>query len=72
MTKEQTAEFEAKLKKQGWSYVAADGEFRSGGRRVEWEEVMGLIPGTTYDFLMAYELAKHQEWQATVSPRTKR
>jgi hypothetical protein len=71
MTNEQTADFEAQLKKRGWAYHPIDGEFRSGTRRVEWEEIIGLIPGTNFDFLMAYETARHNEWLTALPPNSR-
>jgi hypothetical protein len=53
MTPDQTAEFDGQLKARDWRYDVGDEEFREGDRLLEWEELIGLVPGMTRDDLAA-------------------
>ena len=66
MTTDRTNEFEKQLAARGWRYDVENEEFLDGDRLLEWEDVIGLIPGLSFDDLAAYQDRKHDEWQASV------
>ena len=66
MTEKESAELDRELGSHGWTYDPAKGEFRSGERRVEWEELVALMPGLCFDDLMAFEGHKHDEWRKSI------
>jgi hypothetical protein len=54
--------FDRLLSQRGWRYDAMDGEFYDEcNRTIEWEEVIGVVPGMTLDELAWYRDAKIAE-----------
>ena len=54
-------EFDRQLKSRGWRYDAGNEEFRDGERRLEWEDVVGLVPGSTLHEPASYQDEKHDD-----------
>jgi hypothetical protein len=48
-------EIDAALKAKGWRYDRGDEVFRDRERVLKWEDVIGLVPGTTLDELASYQ-----------------
>jgi hypothetical protein len=67
MTNQEAAEIDRQLDLRGWSYDPGSGEFRAGPRRLEWEEIVGIVPRLSFTDLMAYERQKHDEWRSKLA-----
>jgi hypothetical protein len=49
---------ESALAARGWRYDAQTELFMEGERQLDWEEVLGLLPGLKREDLVAYQEAK--------------
>jgi hypothetical protein len=57
------ADFERELESRGWTFDAATGNFCSDHGHLEWEDVIGLIPGMTLDELEEWVDDQLEKWQ---------
>jgi hypothetical protein len=54
--------FTRALAARAWRYdVESEVFYGASRRRIEWAEVIGLVPGMTLDELMAWQDAKYDE-----------
>ena len=61
MTK--ATELNRQLRSLGWTFDPVDGDFRSDNGRMEWEDVIRLVPGLTLDELDAWADDQLEQWR---------
>ena len=62
-------EIDAALRAKGWRYDRGDEVFRDGNRVLKWQEILGLVPGTTVEEVVSYQDGKCDQGPPCVRTR---